>query len=322
LRAFARLGIFKEVASAGFAGDGIRVHTAAGDFLRQIDTPHPVDADVPGSGGILRPVLHEILSRHTLASGARVTLGTTLASLSETEAGVEVLLANGERRCCDLLIGADGLQSSVRQLLFPAAPRPEFQGQMIWRTACPRPPEVNCRHYFLGGPVKVGLCPVSATQMYLFLLETVAQAERIPEEQLPALMARMLAGYGGPLRAVRDALGPRSQIIRRPLEAFLLPAPWHSGRALLIGDAAHPTTPQLASGAGMAVEDALVLGEELARGGTAAECFARVMARRYARCRLVVESSLEIGRRERAGAGAAAQTELVDLALAALAAPY
>lgn len=322
LRAFSRLGIFADVARAGFVGDGIRVHTPGGELIREIETPHPSDEDVPGSGGILRPVLHEILSRHTLASGARVLLGATVERIEELPDAALATLTSGEVARYDMVVGADGLQSKLRRLLFPAAPEPVFQGQMIWRIACPRPPEVACRHYFLGGPVKVGLCPVSRDEMYLFLLETIAEPTKVPDGELPAQMAAMLAGYGGPLTAVREALAASSRIIRRPLEAFLLPAPWHSGHTVLIGDAAHPTTPQLASGAGMAVEDALVLGEEIARGGPVADCYARMMQRRYQRCRLVVENSLEIGRRERAGAGADAQTELVDRSLALLARPY
>jgi len=108
----------------------------------------------------------------------------------------------------------------------------------------------------------------------------------------------------------------------RPLEAFLLPAPWYSGRIILVGDAAHPTTPQLASGAGMAIEDGLVLADELRRsGGDVARMFAAFMARRYDRCRLVTENSIEIGRREQDGRPPEEQTILVEQSLAKLAEP-
>ena len=107
----------------------------------------------------------------------------------------------------------------------------------------------------------------------------------------------------------------------------MLPALWQHGCTLLIGDAAHPTTPQLASGAGMAVEDALVLGDELARAPSVtlalalALAFERFVARRYARCRLVVENSLEIGRREQLRAPIDEQTQLVEASLRVLAEP-
>ena len=100
-----------------------------------------------------------------------------------------------------------------------------------------------------------------------------------------------------------------------------MPAPWHRGRVLLIGDAVHPTTPQLASGAGMAVEDALVLAEEIQHQLTLEDVHAAYLRRRYERCTLVVKNSLEIGRREQRGAPIAEQTELVNQSLRALAAP-
>jgi 2-polyprenyl-6-methoxyphenol hydroxylase-like FAD-dependent oxidoreductase len=84
----------------------------------------------------------------------------------------------------------------------------------------------------------------------------------------------------------------------RQLEVLLVPAPWHRGRVVLIGDAAHATTPHLASGAGMAIEDGIVLAEEIGARGTLDEALARFMARRFERCRLVIENSVELGRLE------------------------
>jgi 2-polyprenyl-6-methoxyphenol hydroxylase-like FAD-dependent oxidoreductase len=100
-----------------------------------------------------------------------------------------------------------------------------------------------------------------------------------------------------------------------------LPAPWYRGRVLLIGDSAHPTTPQLASGAGMAIEDALVLAEELQRADGVEPAFSRFMKRREARCRLVTESSMELGRLEQVRAPVEEQTKVVEQALLILSEP-
>jgi 2-polyprenyl-6-methoxyphenol hydroxylase-like FAD-dependent oxidoreductase len=75
----------------------------------------------------------------------------------------------------------------------------------------------------------------------------------------------------------------------------LLPAPWHKGRVLLIGDAAHATTPHLGQGAAQAVEDAVVLGDLLARGESPPQLMEHYMQRRYERCRFIAESSVKIG---------------------------
>ena len=90
------------------------------------------------------------------------------------------------------------------------------------------------------------------------------------------LLAEQLRGFGGALGAIREQLDTSARINYRPLEKLLLPPPWHRGRAILIGDAAHATTPHLASGAGLAVEDALVLGECLASDAALERCAAAV----------------------------------------------
>ncbi len=115
---------------------------------------------------------------------------------------------------------------------------------------------------------RAGLNPVSDEEMYLFLLQSVPDNRRMEEAQWPQLLAAELAEFGGILGRLRESLGPDSRINYRPLENLLLARPWHQGRVLLIGDAAHATTPHLAYGAGLAVEDGLVLGE-LAQPGVA-----------------------------------------------------
>ncbi|HEY5963708.1 MAG TPA: FAD-dependent monooxygenase, partial [Xanthobacteraceae bacterium] len=112
------------------------------------------------------------------------------------------------------------------------------------------------------------------------------------------LLAAQLRNFGGVLGAIRDGLGPASRINYRPLEKVIQPRPWHRGRAILVGDAAHATTPHLASGAGLAVEDALILAEFLASGIAVDEALTRFTARRYERCRMVVENSVRLGELE------------------------
>jgi 2-polyprenyl-6-methoxyphenol hydroxylase-like FAD-dependent oxidoreductase len=321
LRAFRALGVLDAIAEHAYTGEGIQVCDMLGQRITRMPTPLVDDTGLPSSGGIMRPLLHKILSDKTLALGTNVRLGITVDTLSQQAHGVVAVFSDGRTAEYDVVVGADGVFSRVRTLLFPHAPLPQYTGQSIWRLVAPRPPEIDSRHFFLGGPHKVGLTPVSSSEMYMFLLETTPRRPVVPDEALPAELARLMEGYGGPLRGIRQSLGPQSRIVLRPLEGFLLPPPWHHGRVVLIGDAAHPTTPQLASGAGMAVEDALVLADELARSATVQDAFAGFMARRYERCRLVVENSLEIGRREQRRAPIEEQTHLVEESLHALAQP-
>lgn len=320
LRAFKALGILGDVQAQAYTGGGIQVCDRSGRRLGIVPTP-PAEAGLPGCGGIMRPLLHGLLSRRTTEAGVNVRLGLTVDRLACDAEGVDVVFADGSRARYELVVGADGVFSRVRQLLFPAAPRPQYTGQCVWRIAAHRPPEIERRHFFLGGEVKVGLTPVSADQMYLFLLETTPRRPALEEPALSSELARLLEGYGGPLAGILDRRVPGTTVVLRPLEGFLLPRPWHLGRVLLIGDAAHPTTPQLASGAGMAAEDALVLAEVLQAAPSVEAALDAFMARRYERCRLVVENSLEIGRREQRRAPIEEQTQLVEQSLRVLAEP-
>jgi 2-polyprenyl-6-methoxyphenol hydroxylase-like FAD-dependent oxidoreductase len=154
---------------------------------------------------------------------------------------------------------------------------------------------------FLGGPVKLGFNPVSPDKMYAFILEHAPDNPWFaPEEQL-GHVAELLAPFGGYVPQVRAQLGPGSLVNYRPLEWVLLPAPWHKSRIVLIGDAVHATTPHMASGAGMAVEDGLVLAAELATAENIEAALQSFTARRFERARLVVENSVRIGEIEMAG---------------------
>lgn len=320
LRALRQLGVYDAVAARGYVGEGIRVCGVDGTYIRDIPTPMPPEAGVRGSGGIGRPALYRILSSQVLASGVRPRFGMSVVEIAQDTAGVDVTFSDGTAGRYDMVIGADGIYSRTRHQVFPAAPEPEYTGQSVWRMFVPRPPEVDRRHYFLGGEVKVGWTPVSATQMYMFVVERTPRKIREPHE-LPGGLADLLKPYGGHVRTFRESIREDTVIAYRPLESFRLPGPWHRGRVILIGDAAHPTTPQLASGAGIAVEDALVLAEELAHHGAVPATFEAFSARHEQRCRFVVESSIEIGRLEQEQAPPEAQTAVVERALARLVEP-
>jgi 2-polyprenyl-6-methoxyphenol hydroxylase-like FAD-dependent oxidoreductase len=320
LRAFKQLGILAQVKALGFCSGDARVFTADGDPAGTVSVPQ-IAPDIPATGGIMRPVLHQILSSTTRAVGVRVRLGVSVENLSETDTGVVVHTTDGVSRKYDLVVGADGVYSHLRMLLFPEAPRPRYTGQGCWRVVAPRPPEVTSAEFYFGGPHKVGLNPCSPTQLYMFLLSRAPDNRYVaPEDQLPRLH-NLMDGYGGRIAAIRAELGPESSIIYRPLETLLMPPPWNRGRVVLIGDAVHATTPHLASGAGMAVEDALVLTEELSGAGSISPALRRFMERRWDRCRLVVESSVRIGELEIAGADAQEQQRLLSETSRMLAGP-
>jgi 2-polyprenyl-6-methoxyphenol hydroxylase-like FAD-dependent oxidoreductase len=301
LRAFKAVGVVDEILRQGWCADGLDLHLADGTPIGHLTSPRIAGPEIPGGGGIMRPVLARILSEATTSSGTRVKLGVTFSAIHTEGDQVDVSFTDGTSDEYDLVIGADGCNSKVREALFPDAPKPRFTGQACWRAVVPRPPEIERAAMYIGRSVKAGINPVSREEMYLFFLDKREQPDHIEPEAWPALLREELAEFSGPVAHIRDAITPQSRIVYRPLFALLLPRPWHRGRVVLIGDAAHSTTPHLASGAGMAVEDALVLAEELENIPAVEKALERFAQRRFERCRIVVENSVRLGDIERNG---------------------
>lgn len=296
IRAFRTLGILEAFLQRGHGSDGVKLRLPHGVQVAELPTPRIAGADVPGEGGIMRPVLASILAEATRACGTSVKLGVTFTDIRQDEAGVTVTLTDGTTKRYDLVIGADGLFSKVREAIIPDAPKPAYSGQAVWRAVVDTPPDVNGTVMWLGHKVKVGVNPVSSTQAYIFITEDQPAKQRIAEDELLPRMQALMAQFPDPVvQGMKDQLGAESSIVYRPLEGMLVKGPWYRGRVLLIGDAVHATTPHLASGACIGIEDAIVLAEELERADSIPSALEAFQARRYERCRMVVENSLRLG---------------------------
>ncbi len=175
----------------------------------------------------MRPVLHDILSKQVRRSDIDVRLGVTVASLQQDDDGVDVTLSDGATPRYDLVVGADGIFSTMRDMIFPDAPKPQFTGQGCWRIVADRPPQIDRAEIYFGGPLKLGMSPISQEQMYVFLLEHVPGNPWFAPETHVAHLSELMAPFGGNVPAVRAALGEGSQIVYRPLEWLLLPDPWY-----------------------------------------------------------------------------------------------
>ena len=321
LRAFRRLGILEAFLREGNAADGVQTFLADGTPLATLPTPRVAGPDVPGSGAILRPVLARILAEATRAAGTAVQLGCTFTRIEPDADGVDVTFTDGQRRRYDLVIGADGLYSKTREALFPDAPNPRYSGQAVWRAVLPRPPEVHGAMMWMGR-VKPGVNPVSREQMYLFVTEHRPFHDHVDPAGFVEQLRALLAPFPAPLvQRIRDQIGDDSQIVFRPLEGLLMPRPWFRGRVVLIGDTVHATTPHLASGACIGIEDAIVLAEEIERHADVDAALAAFEARRWERCRMVVENSARLGEIEIAGGDKEEHGRIMRDSLIALAQP-
>lgn len=322
LRAFDDLGVLDEIRDRGFVHNGMRPRHFSGAPLGEPRLAPPGAPPVMLGGGIMRPVLHDILACRVREAGIDVRLGLTADTLDQDDDGVDVTFCDGTTSRFDLVVGADGIFSKTREMIFPDAPGPQFTGQGCWRIVAERPPEIDRAEIYFGGPLKLGMSPISQSQMYVFLLEHVPGNPWFAPDTHVSHLSALMEPFGGNVPAVRAALCEDSQIVYRPLEWLILPDPWYKGRVVLIGDAAHATTPHMASGAGLAVEDGLVLADELASHNSVEAALSGFMSRRLDRARMVVETSVKQGEMEISLADRQSQTDLLVAATRALALPY
>jgi 2-polyprenyl-6-methoxyphenol hydroxylase-like FAD-dependent oxidoreductase len=192
----------------------------------------------------------------------------------------------------------------------------------VWRAVLPRPPEIETATMWMGPQVKPGVNPVSKTEMYLFVTEPRPTNHFVDPATFATVLGGLLAPFPAPtLQAIRAQIGADSQIVFRPLEGLLMPRPWSMGRVVLIGDTVHATTPHLASGACIGIEDALVLAEVLGRTARLDAALAAFESRRWERCRMVVENSARLGEIEIAGGDKEEHGRIMRESLMALAQP-
>lgn len=294
IRAVSELGIIDDYLEAGFGYDHVEVYRPDGERVAKIPSPRLVEK-YPSQLGIGRPALQKVLVDRAKAEGANVRLGLVVSELNDDGDGVDVSFSDGTSARYDMVIGADGLYSQTRETIFPAVGPPEFCGQAVWRYNFNRPEDVTglCAYE---GPIGMGLVPLSDELMYIYVTTPEPGNPRYPREGIAKALRDKLAAAPPRVAALAEQITEDDDVVYKPLEWFFLDQDWYQGRVILIGDAAHATTPHLGQGAGMAIEDSLVLAEELSKATSIEQAFAGFQQRRLERCRYIVESSLAICR--------------------------
>lgn len=296
LRALDALGVADKCMERGSPYGMVKMFTAHGHFITEVGVP-PIGR-LPSHNGISRRILHDVLYEEALAQKVNFRMGLTVAQIDNGKEKVSVEFTDGTKDEYDLLIGADGVNSKVRKLVFGDY-KPNYTGQSVWRYAFDRPAELETGFMFMSRKSKAGLIPMTKDTMYMFLVTAEGDDPKIPEDQLIARFKESLSAYEVPMiKDCIDKIIDPKLVIYRPLETLLMPAPWYKNRVLIIGDGAHATIPQLGQGAGLALEDSVVLAELIKTEDSIDTVLEKYMQRRYERCKLVVDASKEIGELE------------------------
>jgi 2-polyprenyl-6-methoxyphenol hydroxylase-like FAD-dependent oxidoreductase len=296
VRAMAQLGIVDRYLSASYGFNFVGIYTPNGELIAKLPGDRLAGEHYPSLLGISRLALHDVLTTVAIEKGTNVKLGVTVERLNQQPDRVEVHLTDGTAAAYDLIVGADGLFSKVRTMVFPDAPKPHFTGQSVWRHNFARRPEIDHLAAHNGRHASAGLVPLAEDLMYMYVTSIEPGNPWMDPSQLHTLMRSRMTGFGGLIRELGEEITDPAKVVYKPMEVVFVPAPWYRGRVVLLGDAAHATTPHLGQGAGMAIEDAVVLAEELSKDDCIEHQLKRYMERRFDRCKFIAESSEMIGK--------------------------
>lgn len=296
VRAMNEIGVLEAYLSKASGFDTSIIFAGpAGEKVAQFDTPRLAGEEFPSNAGIRRTDLQNVLGDEAQRLGVRVRLGLTVSDFNDTGDAVDVTFSDGSTGSYDIVVGADGIFSATRSALMPDAPKPEYTGQWVWRYNLPRPDSLIGIEIYTG-PCNAGLVPMSEDLMYMFLVSNEEPGMVLPKDGAAKEMLKRFNMAPPQIAAWMDQITDDAGVVARPMEViFLKDQPWHKGRIVLLGDAVHASTPHLAQGAGMAIEDGLVLAEELTRADDPEAAFEAYRARRFARVSFVAENSIRIG---------------------------
>jgi FAD-dependent urate hydroxylase len=276
VRALRALGLQNTVAARAASITRQRLLDHRGRLLADIDL-HRLWGDVGPCLALPRADLHQVLREDV-----PVQLGRTVRSLEHPDGPVGVTFDDGSSGEFDLVVGADGLRSSVRRLAVDSRP-PVPVGQHSWRFLAACPPEVTTWTVLLGRGTSFLTVPVGGGLVYGYADRTTVGADGGDlDRDAVGRLREQFAGFAAPVPGLLAQLEDQGRVHAAPIEQ-VAEERWGRGAVVLVGDAAHGMSPNMAEGAALAFEDALVLAACLRDAATVTDALAGFVARRHPR---------------------------------------
>jgi 2-polyprenyl-6-methoxyphenol hydroxylase-like FAD-dependent oxidoreductase len=297
--ALGKLGLAEAVARLGTPASAGEIRSWRGAVLASIPAAELEKKIGTPSVAVHRADLQELLVREV---GERtLRLGAEVRAFEQDESAVRILFADGSQEDADILVGADGLRSRVRAVLFgPEEPR--YAGYTAWRAVVEPGEELlpwGAGFESWGRGTRFGCVHIGDGRVYWFATANAPEGEKDGPPGSPAgAKARLLRLFVGWHRPVADLVEATEEgaILRTDIyDREPLGERWGEGRVTLLGDAAHPMTPNLGQGACQAIEDAVVLARCLGESGATAEAVRRYERLRSNRAAMVVRRSRRVG---------------------------
>lgn len=242
---------------------------------------------------IHRADLHKMLFEKL--KNSKIHMGLTINAIFQENGSeeVNVELSDGSHKTYDLVVGADGIHSSVRQHIFGHVPL-NYQQIATWRTVISTPEDLDHPIYMLGDDTVFLLYPINDNQTYIYAHHIEPErSQDIVENRITKLRA-LFSGYKGYVPKALDQIQNPDLVIPGWLDS-VSEIKWTSGNVVLIGDASHACSPMLQQGGAQAIEDAWILSEELKKGLSHGNAISLILTnfvkRREARVKMIVDES-------------------------------
>ena len=264
LRALMRLGIGEQLIQRGSEIRVNRIHNREGRFLFELPQGEVADAFGTPTIMVLRADVQLALA-DSLEDGV-LELGAECVGVEQDLEGVTARFADGRTERGTLLIGADGGRSLFRKHVYGDAENPlRYAGQATWRGVAEMertilPPATAM--YYNGPGVQFVMFPVGGQRIYWGVMRTEPEGGSDPPGQVRERLCEYMEGFPPEVPEVINAT-PEARITRTDLYDRDVAKTWVKGRVVLLGDAAHMTTPFIGQGAGISMEDSIVLAKEL-----------------------------------------------------------
>ncbi|MBA3442946.1 MAG: FAD-dependent monooxygenase [Pyrinomonadaceae bacterium] len=294
IKGLRKLGIADAVIEAGAKIERGEIRTAGGRTLSRSQPGELEGLFGEPTVAIHRADLHDILLSALAANTLR--LGAKCVRVEQEQEGVVVGLTGGRSERADLVIGADGVHSMVRQQLFPDV-RLRYSGYTAWRGVVATKDEsaLGLTSESWGRGSRFGIMRINKARVYWFATANAPAGRMQTAAERKSFLQERFVGWHHPVEHLIEAT-PAEEILHSDIHDLKPLKRWSEGRVVLLGDAAHPTTPNMGQGACMAIESSLVLARCLSRESNLADALKCYEAERMPRTRWITEQSWKIGR--------------------------
>lgn len=254
--------------------------------------PSSLTSELFAGLAIHRHTLHKILAEYlppkALFTNKKVT------TIFDNNEKVVLLFEDGSSVEGDYLISADGINSIIRQLLIPDS-KPKYAGYICWRSVVDNSTlNIKSATESWGSKGRFGIVPINENKLYWYATVNSHQYDvKINHYSLKNLKEHF-SDYHSPVGEILD-LSSDEKLIKNPICDIKPISQFAFNRILLIGDAAHATTPNLGQGACQAIEDVMVIHQEISSGKTLPDAFKSFERRRIKKAKFIIETSRKLG---------------------------